>query len=63
MPSSYAIGTHFENFIQQQIESGRYAVQRIVANILPFIDQTIEIGQVLWLLGVEERPDIPDKAQ
>jgi len=25
MPSSYAIGGHFEQFIRQQIESGRYA--------------------------------------
>lgn len=25
MPSSYAIGAHFEQFIRQQIESGRYA--------------------------------------
>lgn len=25
MPSSYAIGEHFEQFIRQQIESGRYA--------------------------------------
>ncbi|MCK9395896.1 MAG: type II toxin-antitoxin system ParD family antitoxin [Methylobacter sp.] len=25
MPSSYAIGDHFEKFIRQQIESGRYA--------------------------------------
>jgi len=25
MPSSYAIGDHFEQFIRRQIESGRYA--------------------------------------
>lgn len=25
MPSSYVIGDHFEHFIRQQIESGRYA--------------------------------------
>ena len=25
MPSSYAIGEHFEAFIREQIESGRYA--------------------------------------
>lgn len=25
MPSSYAIGDHFEQFIRQQIDSGRYA--------------------------------------
>ena len=25
MPSSYAIGDHFEQFIRKQIESGRYA--------------------------------------
>jgi antitoxin ParD1/3/4 len=25
MPSSYAIGDHFEQFIRQQIETGRYA--------------------------------------
>ncbi len=25
MPSSYAIGDHFEQFIRQQIDTGRYA--------------------------------------
>ena len=25
MPSSYAIGEHFERFIRQQVETGRYA--------------------------------------
>ncbi len=25
MPSSYALGDHFENFIRQQVASGRYA--------------------------------------
>jgi antitoxin ParD1/3/4 len=25
MPSSYAIGDHFERFIKQQVEGGRYA--------------------------------------
>ena len=25
MPSSYAIGSHFENFIKQTIKSGRYS--------------------------------------
>jgi len=26
MPSSYAIGNHFEGFIKQQLDSGRYEV-------------------------------------
>jgi antitoxin ParD1/3/4 len=25
MPSSYAVGDHFEQFIRQQVETGRYA--------------------------------------
>ena len=25
MPSSYAVGDHFEQFISQQVETGRYA--------------------------------------
>lgn len=25
MPSSYAVGEHFEQFIRQQVETGRYA--------------------------------------
>ncbi len=25
MPSSYALGKHFESFIRQQVEAGRYA--------------------------------------
>lgn len=25
MPSSYAVGNHFEQFIRQQVETGRYA--------------------------------------
>lgn len=36
------------------------AVRRIIANPLPLINQAIEISQILWVLSVEKRPDIPD---
>ncbi len=44
MPSSYAIGTHFENFIQQQIESGRYSsASEIVRDALRLMEDREEL--------------------
>ena len=34
MPSSYALGKHFESFIRQQVEAGRYASARDLAKVL-----------------------------
>lgn len=39
MPSSYAIGDHFERFIRQQIESGRYtSASEVVRDALRLLE-------------------------
>lgn len=51
MPSSYAIGDHFEQFIRQQIESGRYAsASEVVREAL----RTLEGRERLREIEVEE---------
>ncbi|MDN5751893.1 MAG: type II toxin-antitoxin system ParD family antitoxin [Nitrosospira sp.] len=51
MPSSYAIGEHFEHFIRQQIESGRYAsASEVVREAL----RTLEGRERLRQLEIEE---------
>ncbi|MDN5935437.1 MAG: type II toxin-antitoxin system ParD family antitoxin [Nitrosospira sp.] len=51
MPSSYAIGEHFEHFIRQQIESGRYAsASEVVREAL----RTLEGRERLRELEIEE---------
>ncbi len=40
MPSSYAIGEHFERFIRQQVEGGRYAsASEVVRDALRLLEQ------------------------
>ncbi len=40
MPSSYAIGEHFEEFIKQQIQGGRYAsASEVVRDALRLLEQ------------------------
>ena len=40
MPSSYAIGEHFEQFIKRQVEGGRYAsASEVVRNALRLIEE------------------------
>lgn len=40
MPSSYAIGEHFEQFIRKQIEGGRYAsASEVVRDALRLLEQ------------------------
>jgi antitoxin ParD1/3/4 len=40
MPSSYAIGEHFEQFIRQQVEGGRYAsASEVVRDALRLLEQ------------------------
>jgi antitoxin ParD1/3/4 len=40
MPSSYAIGEHFEQFIKQQVEGGRYAsASEVVRDALRLLEQ------------------------
>ncbi|HWF67139.1 MAG TPA: type II toxin-antitoxin system ParD family antitoxin [Acidobacteriaceae bacterium] len=51
MPSSYAIGDHFEHFIRQQIESGRYAsASEVVREAL----RTLEGRERLREIEIEE---------
>lgn len=40
MPSSYAIGEHFEQFVKRQIESGRYAsASEVVRDALRLLEE------------------------
>lgn len=56
MPSSYAIGDHFEQFIRHQVESGRYAsASEVVREAL----RTLESRERLREIEIEEyRPKI-----
>ncbi|MGB2816834.1 MAG: type II toxin-antitoxin system ParD family antitoxin [Burkholderiaceae bacterium] len=43
MPSSYAIGEHFEQFIRQQVDGGRYAsASEVVRDALRMLEQEEE---------------------
>lgn len=43
MPSSYAIGEHFEDFIRQQVDGGRYAsASEVVRDALRLLEQEEE---------------------
>ena len=43
MPSSYAIGEHFEQFIRKQIEGGRYAsASEVVRDALRLLEEEQE---------------------
>jgi antitoxin ParD1/3/4 len=44
MPSSYAIGPHFENLIKQKIESGRYSsASEVVRDALRLFEEHEEL--------------------
>jgi antitoxin ParD1/3/4 len=46
MPSSYAIGSHFERFIRQQIESGRYSsASEVVRDALRLLEEREELRE------------------
>jgi len=70
MPSSYAIGKHFENFIQQQVASGRYSsASEIVREALRLLEDREELRETqLKALrqqiqeGRESGPGIPADA-
>lgn len=67
MPSSYAIGDHFEQFIRQQIESGRYAsASEVVRAALRLLEgrerlRQIELEEYREKIreGMESGPGIP----
>jgi antitoxin ParD1/3/4 len=46
MPSSYAIGPHFEHFIKKQIESGRYrSASEVVRDALRLLEEQEEFRE------------------
>jgi len=67
MPSSYAIGTHFERFVKRQIESGRYSsASEVVRDALRLMEEREELreAQIKNLRaqlqeGIDSGPDIP----
>ncbi len=67
MPSSYAVGKHFEAFIKQQIESGRYSsASEVIRDALRLLEEREELKetQIIALRkqiqeGKESGPSIP----
>jgi antitoxin ParD1/3/4 len=46
MPSSYAIGSHFESFIKQQIERGRYcSASEVIRDALRLLEEHEELRE------------------
>ena len=47
MPSSYAIGKHFETFIKQQIKSGRYrSASEIIRDALRLLEDREKLRKI-----------------
>ena len=47
MPSSYAIGEHFEQFIKNQLESGRYnSASEIIRDALRLMEEREQLRQI-----------------
>ena len=67
MPSSYAIGEHFETFIKAQLASGRYSsASEIIRDALRLLEEREQLRQLqLEKLqqqiqeGINSGPDIP----
>jgi len=67
MPSSYAIGPHFENLIKDKIESGRYSsASEVVREALRLFEEYEELRAVrleklraLIREGKESGPGVP----
>jgi antitoxin ParD1/3/4 len=46
MPSSYAVGKHFEGFIKQQVESGRYrSASEVIRDALRLLEERQELRE------------------
>lgn len=63
MPSSYSIGHHFEGFVRQQVESGRYAsaseVVRDALRLLEEREHQLRGLRAAVLEGAASGPGIP----
>jgi antitoxin ParD1/3/4 len=67
MPSSYAVGVHFERFIKQQVESGRYSsASEVVRDALRLLEEQedwraaqLEVLRRQIQAGVESGPGVP----
>lgn len=47
MPSSYALGQHFESFVQKQLKSGRYnSASEVVRDALRLMEEREELRTV-----------------
>ena len=67
MPSSYAIGNHFERFIKQRVDSGRYSsASEVIRDALRLLEEREEM-RMLQLQSLQQQieegknsgPDIP----
>ena len=69
MPSSYAIGDHFEQFIKTQLESGRYSsASEVVRDALRLMEEREQLRQVQLeqlrqqiRAGIDSGPSIPEE--
>ena len=67
MPSSYAIGDHFEQFIKTQLESGRYSsASEVVRDALRLMEEREQLRQIQLeqlrqqiQAGIDSGPSIP----
>ncbi len=67
MPSSYAIGDHFEQFIKTQLESGRYSsASEVVRAALRLMEEREQLRQIQLeqlrqqiRAGIDSGPSIP----
>ena len=67
MPSSYAIGDHFEQFIKTQLESGRYSsASEVVRDALRLMEEREQLRQIQFeqlrqqiRAGIDGGPGIP----
>jgi antitoxin ParD1/3/4 len=67
MPSSYVIGDYFENFIKQQMESGRYnSASEIIRDALRLLEEQEKLREIRLdylrkeiAIGVNSGPGIP----